>query len=174
MDIPAITLEAQDFITLIPDELYKELDRDCNAKNVITAFCTTVNHFRTGVPVVGYIPPNTFKRMTFFNCRVELESGRSIVMKSHKSHADLLQSKFFTIYLTDEEENKIVWNGRELKWTCVKDKEKNFPKCGTELLKIKFGGHGVKNVTRMLGIFDDYVRHYMATYREHLGEVETA
>ncbi len=169
MELPIVTIEPKDFLTFVPEDLYAEFNRRRNAEEVIRSFCTTVNKFREGIPVECFVFEYRFKRMTFHNCVVTRANGDEFTLKSHKNHAELW-GKPCTIWLTEQRENRLEISANEIKWVCVKDEGKVFPKCGTEFLKIKYGEHGIKNVTRLLTIYDNYVKVFIDTYEKHIRE----
>jgi len=164
-----ITIEPDDFLSFVPEDLYKRLNKDYNARNIIKAFCKTVNDFRSGIKVVQEIPVYHFKRLTFRNCTTVDETGKEFVLKSHNSNVGLV-GQVFTIYMTDSRLSKVVSDGNKIIWHCVKDPNRAFPKCGKELLKLKFAGHGSENIDQLLKIHDDYVHAYIAEYNRVLEE----
>lgn len=173
MELPVVTIDPTDFLGFIPEDLFDALNYRGEATKIIRSFCHTVNDFRKGIEVIGYLDAYRLKRMTFCNCTVTMKDGSEFVLKSHKSHENLI-GKECTIWITGERRNRIEITKDDIIWTCVKDSDKVFPKCGTELLKVKFGGHGMKNVLQMLNIYDNYVKTFLDTYQKALAKAEVA
>lgn len=169
MELPIVTIDPKDFIGFVPEDLFNAFDIRDFGEEAIRSFCTTVNKFRQGIPVECFLYEYRFKRMTFHNCVVTRANGEEFTIKSHKNHINLWGSDC-TIWLTEERQNRLEVSKNEIKWVCVKDSGKVFPKCGIEFLKIKYGDYGIKNVTQLLCIYDNYVKVFIDTYKEHMAK----
>lgn len=163
------SIEPNEFLTMIPEELMKECKQFRITDQKIMDLCQCLNDMREGNPLSALVTQQRLGSLDLRNSRfTDIDTGRTFLIRfaKHNLHRSIGNWKVELIKDINYLESK---DGITV-WHLGKVKGKVFPLAYKEFLKCKFQGTHMPTLNKIDMFYDRYIKNYNAIYQGYLDQ----